>query len=460
MILSDSKILEELKKGNIAISGFDEKRLNPNSYNLRLSNTLKIYKDKCLDPKKKLETETIIIPEDGYVLQPGVLYLGSTVEWISSVPDGTIVPMVEGRSSIGRLGLSVHVTAGFCDIGFKGNITLELFAIHPVKIYPNMEICQIYYERTEGKCLHPYNGKYQGQTDPVESRLGQEYGLKNDRKYNSNIDLEPLTKEDKLRYIVKDSTIPLNDTVRYAIWKLLIGIDPTIDKVPVSYIKIVDTFCQILRDKISNSKYTIKDAISDTMKKLAMNEIHSLLNQFNASEDDTLFNIFLGLDKIKPQRPENINNDTNNSETVTGKEKINKVTPSFFLEDDIFKFGIPGFLDYFDTNDISQLIEISQRPKSIHNTTDNHKNPSAKGRLEKYLKDNWKKTDNELKSLLDMIKHIVDVQHKHYYDKSISKDDLYKTILMYIKADIADEDYSFDNDDVIWLILDSVHSAL
>lgn len=109
MILSGLEIRKRL--GNeIIIEPFDEKLLNPNSYNLRLHNELLIYEDDVLDMKKHNKTRSLTIPEEGLVLKPGRLYLGRTVEYTKTEK---YVPMLEGRSSIGRLGLYVHVTAGF-----------------------------------------------------------------------------------------------------------------------------------------------------------------------------------------------------------------------------------------------------------------------------------------------------------------------------------------------------------
>lgn len=173
MVLSDSKIKEEIKKGNIVISDFDESRLNPNSYNLRLGNELKIYNEYVLDMKGKNETETIIIPEDGYLLTPGKVYIASTEEYTETL--GDIVPVLEGRSSIGRLGIFTHVTAGWGDTGFKGKWTLEIVVTQPVEIYAGVEICQIVFHRVEGKVEHPYNGKYQNQKGAEPSKLYNDF---------------------------------------------------------------------------------------------------------------------------------------------------------------------------------------------------------------------------------------------------------------------------------------------
>jgi deoxycytidine triphosphate deaminase len=158
MILSGQEIKKQVLSENISIEPFNEKYINPNSYNLRLHNELLIYTDDVLDMKKPLNTETITIPEEGLILEPGKLYLGRTYE---KTYTNKYVPMLEGRSSVGRLGLYIHVTAGFGDIGFSGFWTLEIQCIQPVKIYPMVEICQIYYHTIDGEFSEYSNGKYQ-----------------------------------------------------------------------------------------------------------------------------------------------------------------------------------------------------------------------------------------------------------------------------------------------------------
>ena len=139
MILSGKEIKKRLGK-EIIIEPFNERQLNPNSYNLRLYNELLVYENHLLDMKKENKAKKIIIPKDGLILEPGKLYLGRTVEYTKT---DKLVPMLEGRSSIGRLGLFIHVTAGFGDVGFSGYWTLEMFCIQPIKIYPEVEVCQI-----------------------------------------------------------------------------------------------------------------------------------------------------------------------------------------------------------------------------------------------------------------------------------------------------------------------------
>lgn len=111
-----------------------------------------------LDPRKKLRTQEITIPKEGLPLMPGRLYLGRTVEYTVTK---NCVPMIEGRSSWGRLGLYIHVTAGFGDIGFSGYWTLEITCVQPIIIYPNVEICQIFYHSVLSQPDQEYKGKYQ-----------------------------------------------------------------------------------------------------------------------------------------------------------------------------------------------------------------------------------------------------------------------------------------------------------
>ena len=172
MILSGLEIKKQVANGNIHIDPFAEELLNPNSYNLRLHNELLTYTDAVLDMKQPLNTQSVTIPEDGLVLQPGKLYLGRTFERTAT---DHFVPMLEGRSSIGRLGLYIHVTAGFGDIGFSGYWTLEIQCVQPVKIYPMVEICQIYFHTIEGD-FKPYSsGKYQDNTGIQPSLIYQDF---------------------------------------------------------------------------------------------------------------------------------------------------------------------------------------------------------------------------------------------------------------------------------------------
>ncbi|MCL2084912.1 MAG: dCTP deaminase [Oscillospiraceae bacterium] len=172
MILSGLEIKKQIGNGKISITPYNEKRLNPNSYNLCLHNELLVYTDDVLDMKKPLPAEKIAIPDDGLILRPGILYLGRTVEHTYT---NSYVPMLEGRSSIGRLGLYVHVTAGFGDIGFSGYWTLEIQCVHPVRVYPFIEICQIYYHEISGDYVEYGGGKYQNNTGIQPSLMYKDF---------------------------------------------------------------------------------------------------------------------------------------------------------------------------------------------------------------------------------------------------------------------------------------------
>lgn len=171
MILSGKEILKHIGK-EIIIEPFDEKRINPNSYNLTLANELLVYDNYVLDMKHPNPASKIIIPEDGLILEPHKLYLARTNEYTRT---DKFVPMLEGRSSIGRLGLFIHITAGFGDVGFSGYWTLEIFCVQPIKIYPNVEICQIYYHDIDGEYDLYKSGKYQNNTGIQPSLLYKDF---------------------------------------------------------------------------------------------------------------------------------------------------------------------------------------------------------------------------------------------------------------------------------------------
>ena len=171
MILSGKEIEKNIGK-DIIIEPFDKNKLNPNSYNLSLSNELLVYDNYVLDMKKENKAHKIIIPEDGLILEPNKHYLGRTNEFTKT---DRFVPMLEGRSSTGRLGLFIHVTAGFGDVGFSGYWTLEIFCIQPIKIYPNVEICQIYYHDIKGDYELYKSGKYQNNTGIQPSLMFKDF---------------------------------------------------------------------------------------------------------------------------------------------------------------------------------------------------------------------------------------------------------------------------------------------
>jgi dCTP deaminase len=174
MILSGKEIENRLGK-DIIIEPFDPKLVNPNSYNLRLHQELMVYEKNELDMKTPNAVQSLTIPEEGLLLETNKLYLGRTIEYTKT---DNYVPMLEGRSSIGRLGLFIHVTAGFGDVGFAGFWTLEIFCVQPIRIYAGVEICQIYYHAIEGDYEQYQSGKYQNNTGIQPSLLYQDFEKK------------------------------------------------------------------------------------------------------------------------------------------------------------------------------------------------------------------------------------------------------------------------------------------
>lgn len=216
-MLSGKEIARQVKLGNIVIDPFDESRLGPNSYNLRLGDRMVYYEGTAacpprgehqvtgthafvleqppasargqllaeyarvfdeppagavvLDMKKDNPAHEFAIGPEGVILLPGRLYLGATVEYTET---RGFVPCIEGRSSVGRLGMSIHLTAGFGDDGFCGTFTLEITVVHPLRVYAGVEVCQIKYDRLEGEST-PYRGKYVGQRGPRASMLWKDF---------------------------------------------------------------------------------------------------------------------------------------------------------------------------------------------------------------------------------------------------------------------------------------------
>lgn len=179
-ILLHQEIVEHYQKGSIHISPFDPSQVGPNSYDVHLANQLKVYipvegEELVLDCKQKPLSKQIDIPECGLVLQPNVLYLGSTIEEIGS---DWFIPMFEGVSSLARLGVYSHVSAGYGDIGFKSNWTTEIQVIHPTRIYPGMRIGQVYFHQVNQEANleeNRYQGKYVNQTVAQESKCYMDF---------------------------------------------------------------------------------------------------------------------------------------------------------------------------------------------------------------------------------------------------------------------------------------------
>ena len=173
MILSDSRILEEVEKKTIVIKPYNREKLGSNSYDVHLGKNLAVYVDEVLDAKKHNTIRHFEIPEEGFVLQPDNLYLGVTLEYTETHAH---VPFLEGKSSTGRLGIDIHATAGKGDIGFCGHWTLEISCKIPVRIYAGMPIGQLIYFPLEGNVEVAYdkksNAKYSNQPNvPVESMM-------------------------------------------------------------------------------------------------------------------------------------------------------------------------------------------------------------------------------------------------------------------------------------------------
>jgi dCTP deaminase len=186
VILSDRSIREALAEGRITIEPLDEARIQPSSVDLKLDRLFRVFRNHTagvIDVKENLEdlTELIQIPEDGvFMLHPGEFVLGSTFERVTLGED--IVGRLDGKSSLGRLGLLIHSTAGFIDPGFDGHITLELsnVASLPITLYPGMRIGQISFLNMTTAADHPYGSrplgsKYQGQRGPTPSRYHENF---------------------------------------------------------------------------------------------------------------------------------------------------------------------------------------------------------------------------------------------------------------------------------------------
>ena len=209
-MLTGPEIARQVLLGGVTIDPFDPARVGANSYDLSLAPELLVYAKnwdaheraddrhqersrrpagrlafdsprvpQVLDMAAEEPTVALTIPAEGLVLWPGVLYLGATVERAGS---DHYVPCLDGRSSVGRLGMQVHCTAGYGDLGFGGRAapstwTLEITTVVPLRIYAGVRVCQISFTTVEGD-LKPYAGKYAGQTGPRASGLWRDFGPK------------------------------------------------------------------------------------------------------------------------------------------------------------------------------------------------------------------------------------------------------------------------------------------
>lgn len=191
-ILSDETIKKYLDENIIVINPLDDERqIQPSSIDMRLGDEFKVFKvirQPYIDPKDSNEVgeymESIVVDEgDAFIIHPNEFALATTYEYVKVPRD--LVARVEGRSSMGRLGVTMHVTAGYIDPGFEGRITLEISNIGamPVALYPGQRVCQIVFETMTTPSKIPYghpnrNSKYMGQIKPESSRIKQDYELK------------------------------------------------------------------------------------------------------------------------------------------------------------------------------------------------------------------------------------------------------------------------------------------
>jgi dCTP deaminase len=180
-VLSDGTILELIEQGRIKVQPWDPKMVQPASIDLRLGDSFRVFHNHrtsaidLRDPPANLTEEVVVPAGETFVIHPGEFCLGRTLEWVQ-IPDD-IVARIEGKSSLGRLGLIVHATAGFCDPGFEGTLTLELNNLTrvPIRLYPDLPIAQLSFMTLDKPALKPYGSPglgshYQGQRAATESR--------------------------------------------------------------------------------------------------------------------------------------------------------------------------------------------------------------------------------------------------------------------------------------------------
>lgn len=177
MILTDQEILNAIEKGEIKVSPFRRECLGSNSYDVHLGKTLATYDTNVLDAKAHNTITSFEIPEEGFVLRPEHFYLGVTAEYTETLKH---VPFLEGKSSVGRLGIDIHATAGKGDVGFCNYWTLEISVKQPVRVYAGMPIGQLIYFDIKGETLVPYNAKASAKYNekkplPVESMMWKNF---------------------------------------------------------------------------------------------------------------------------------------------------------------------------------------------------------------------------------------------------------------------------------------------
>jgi dCTP deaminase len=172
MILTFREILNNVKSGHIHITPFDESMLNPNSYDYHIDYKLLELADLPVDPKRKTSYNEIDFTDDGYVLSPNKTYLANTYEEIGS---DMFVPSLIGKTSLGRLGLFLQITADLGNLGAKHKWTLELKAVQPIRIYPMMRIGQVTFWSTSGEIDMRYKGKYDKFSIAKSSEIYKEF---------------------------------------------------------------------------------------------------------------------------------------------------------------------------------------------------------------------------------------------------------------------------------------------
>lgn len=172
MILSGEEIRRR-HGSEIVIDPFDPQRINPNSYNLSLHDELLVYEEVVLDAAAPNRYTRRSIPAEGLTLHPGQLYLGRTCERTETP---RLVPRIQGRSSLARLGLLICPGGSLGSVGYCGTWTLEMFVIQPVKIYPFMQVCQIYFHELLGEIGEHADGKYHNSSDIQPSQMYREFG--------------------------------------------------------------------------------------------------------------------------------------------------------------------------------------------------------------------------------------------------------------------------------------------
>lgn len=184
--LSDTSIIEAIRLKELVIRPFDIDLVQPSTIDMRLGSQFRVFKQRehtVIDIKEQLKnyTKLVRMPKGKpYILHPFEFLLGTTKEWVE-IPNN-IVARMDGKSSLGRLGVLVHSTAGYVDPGFKGHLTLEIINVGklPVTLYPGMRICQLSFIRMSTPAMHPYGSgktksKYQGQHGPTESRIHMDF---------------------------------------------------------------------------------------------------------------------------------------------------------------------------------------------------------------------------------------------------------------------------------------------